>query len=122
MECTFAGTNGIKVLVSRRACTQSSSIASMGPRQRARSSAPRRIWRPTAASSSSSHRPMLATGTICCARSVRYEIVSWSDAVPTMDDGGDVPRSEEHTSELQYLMRISYADFCFKYKNHIHSH
>src|SRR3546814_13802373 len=63
----------------------------MGPRQRARSSAPLRIWRPTAASSSSSHRPMLATGTICCARSVRYEIVSWSDAVPTMDDGGDVP-------------------------------
>src|SRR3546814_6221672 len=24
------------------------------------------------------------------------------------------PRSEEHTSELQSLMRISYADFCFK--------
>src|SRR3546814_6542626 len=26
--------------------------------------------------------------------------------------GSDVPRSEEHTSELQSLMRISYADFC----------
>src|SRR3546814_2123754 len=25
-------------------------------------------------------------------------------------------RSEEHTSELQSLMRISYAVFCFKYK------
>src|SRR3546814_9338505 len=25
-------------------------------------------------------------------------------------------RSEEHTSELQSLMRISYADFCFKTK------
>src|SRR3546814_10624351 len=25
-------------------------------------------------------------------------------------------RSEEHTSELQSLMRISYADFCFKNK------
>src|SRR3546814_10176568 len=24
----------------------------------------------------------------------------------------EYPRSEEHTSELQYLMRISYADFC----------
>src|SRR3546814_3206157 len=26
-------------------------------------------------------------------------------------------RSEEHTSELQSLMRISYAVFCLKYKN-----
>src|SRR3546814_4123322 len=26
-------------------------------------------------------------------------------------------RSEEHTSELQSLMRISYADFCLKTKN-----
>src|SRR3546814_8600872 len=27
-------------------------------------------------------------------------------------------RSEEHTSELQSLMRISYAVFCLKTKNH----
>src|SRR3546814_8692033 len=27
-----------------------------------------------------------------------------------------VPRSEEHTSELQSLMRISYAVFCLKHK------
>src|SRR3546814_2096862 len=27
------------------------------------------------------------------------------------------PRSEEHTSELQSLMRISYAVFCLKHKN-----
>src|SRR3546814_4474734 len=27
-------------------------------------------------------------------------------------------RSEEHTSELQSLMRISYAVFCFTQKNH----
>src|SRR3546814_10845408 len=27
------------------------------------------------------------------------------------------PRSEEHTSELQSLMSISYADFCLKKKN-----
>src|SRR3546814_5347746 len=32
-----------------------------------------------------------------------------------------VSRSEEHTSELQSLMRISYAVFCLKKKNHIHS-
>src|SRR3546814_1498792 len=29
-------------------------------------------------------------------------------------------RSEEHTSELQSLMRISYAVFCLKKKNTIH--
>src|SRR3546814_9994051 len=35
------------------------------------------------------------------------------------DDGGAagrLPRSEEHTSELQSLMRISYAVFCLKKK------
>src|SRR3546814_7846968 len=32
-------------------------------------------------------------------------------------------RSEEHTSELQSLMRISYAVFCLKKKNHsTHTH
>src|SRR3546814_9672241 len=31
----------------------------------------------------------------------------------------DAPRSEEHTSELQSLMRISYAVFCLKKKTHI---
>src|SRR3546814_4993887 len=31
-------------------------------------------------------------------------------------------RSEEHTSELQSLMRISYAVFCLKKKNHNRSH
>src|SRR3546814_5252250 len=30
---------------------------------------------------------------------------------------GDCRRSEEHTSELQSLMRISYAVFCLKIKN-----
>src|SRR3546814_4025306 len=30
-------------------------------------------------------------------------------------------RSEEHTSELQSLMRISYAVFCLKKKNKIHN-
>src|SRR3546814_2291613 len=34
-----------------------------------------------------------------------------------------VARSEEHTSELQSLMRISYAVFCLKKKNqHTHIH
>src|SRR3546814_7659402 len=36
-----------------------------------------------------------------------------SGCVPS---GGKGPRSEEHTSELQSLMRISYAVFCLKKK------
>src|SRR3546814_5205713 len=32
------------------------------------------------------------------------------------DRGADIARSEEHTSELQSLMRISYAVFCLKKK------
>src|SRR3546814_3599952 len=32
------------------------------------------------------------------------------------------PRSEEHTSELQSLMRISYAVFCLKKKKQTHIH
>src|SRR3546814_10051641 len=33
----------------------------------------------------------------------------------------DAARSEEHTSELQSLMRISYAVFCLKKNNHTHN-
>src|SRR3546814_9531123 len=32
------------------------------------------------------------------------------------DKAGEIVRSEEHTSELQSLMRISYAVFCLKKK------
>src|SRR3546814_4591531 len=39
---------------------------------------------------------------------------SWSQ--PTRSEWADVARSEEHTSELQSLMRISYAVFCLKKK------
>src|SRR3546814_3221982 len=31
------------------------------------------------------------------------------------------PRSEEHTSELQSLMRLSYAVFCLQKKKHTHT-
>src|SRR3546814_6400643 len=37
---------------------------------------------------------------------------------PGCDPGRTAPRSEEHTSELQSPMRISYAVFCLK-KKHI---
>src|SRR3546814_3648604 len=36
--------------------------------------------------------------------------------------GAVAMRSEEHTSELQSLMRISYAVFCLKKKKHITLH
>src|SRR3546814_10100316 len=36
------------------------------------------------------------------------------------EDGEQKVRSEEHTSELQSLMRISYAVFCLKKKNKQH--
>src|SRR3546814_3852361 len=39
----------------------------------------------------------------------RFEIVDM--------DGRKIDRSEEHTSELQSLMRSSYAVFCLKKKN-----
>src|SRR3546814_1784116 len=44
-----------------------------------------------------------------------------SDSGPSSGGrGGRVQeRSEEHTSELQSLMRISYAVFCLKKKKHI---
>src|SRR3546814_10155531 len=37
-------------------------------------------------------------------------------ALDVVDDRRAGPRSEEHTSELQSLMRISYAVFCLKKK------
>src|SRR3546814_4186924 len=39
-----------------------------------------------------------------------------SAAGDTLTDGNISNRSEEHTSELQSLMRISYAVFCLKKK------
>src|SRR3546814_4738299 len=50
--------------------------------------------------------------------STNYENAFWEPATQTMyfGDGASTfyPRSEEHTSELQSLMRISYAVFCLK--------
>src|SRR3546814_5502128 len=40
----------------------------------------------------------------------------------TVTIDGDTLRSEEHTSELQSLMRISYAVFCLKKKKNIQFH
>src|SRR3546814_2559926 len=41
----------------------------------------------------------------------------WGDRWPVISGALSLHRSEEHTSELQSLMRISYAVFCLKKKN-----
>src|SRR3546814_4691130 len=49
----------------------------------------------------------------------------WHSAVAlfsAMIDSRRIPRSEEHTSELQSLMRISYAVFCLKKEQHLRKH
>src|SRR3546814_17511851 len=48
-----------------------------------------------------------------CNACVRKLVAIMHCASPTMSDAD---RSEEHTSELQSLMRISYAVFCLKQK------
>src|SRR3546814_4512930 len=48
----------------------------------------------------------------------------WSMRVPLIDGQGNfgsMDRSEEHTSELQSLMRISYAVFCLQKKKSINA-
>src|SRR3546814_7378699 len=54
-----------------------------------------------------------------------YTITNADGTTVTIDTPGDVltelqdnTRSEEHTSELQSLMRISYAVFCLKKKTY----
>src|SRR3546814_9855231 len=51
-------------------------------------------------------------------------INSYVIVIPVQEDGyqGRFYRSEEHTSELQSLMRISYAVFCLKTKKKTNQH
>src|SRR3546814_1061335 len=53
------------------------------------------------------------------------ELDAMDDVPPQLADpaavlAAELARSEEHTSELQSLMRISYAVFCLKKKKTIH--
>src|SRR3546814_4625785 len=48
-----------------------------------------------------------------------FSCLSCTSATPAGSPSCDKWRSEEHTSELQSLMRISYAVFCLKKKKHI---
>src|SRR3546814_7852000 len=49
---------------------------------------------------------------------IASEVVARLGAMGVRLIGTDAARSEEHTSELQSLMRISYAVFCLKKKTH----
>src|SRR3546814_5012306 len=44
----------------------------------------------------------------------QFRFVTAADGEYIFADAHHAPRSEEHTSELQSLMRISYAVFCLK--------
>src|SRR3546814_3169287 len=46
----------------------------------------------------------------------RFLAAGRGDHPDALDAGNGILRSEEHTSELQSLMRISYAVFCLKKK------
>src|SRR3546814_8093022 len=57
----------------------------------------------------------MMTGNKAAVRSVKWP--NDYDVDATVEIGPLQERSEEHTSELQSLMRISYAVFCVKKKN-----
>src|SRR3546814_3716923 len=66
-------------------------------------------------------------GRWCCCVSTTKRVpwAWWSIALPitgSVKSSRRCRRSEEHTSELQSLMRISYAVFCLKKKNKIKTH
>src|SRR3546814_15682095 len=99
--------------------TSSATRTAMGP---ATESSPRRIGRcryhaqafTTSASTASPGSSLRKRKPSYCPRKPR------PNAAPSEPSAGKQPahdmRSEEHTSELQSLMRISYAVFCLKKK------
>src|SRR3546814_8105427 len=78
-------------------------------------------WRATPTNSLRTHRRCTTSGRIysVTANPVGKGIDS-VQALGVAIEGEVAKRSEEHTSELQSLMRISYAVFCLKKKNTQH--
>src|SRR3546814_5915093 len=64
-------------------------------------------------------RPLVALNAERYAREAdfRFALVHTNEAAESIGLYAGEQRSEEHTSELQSLMRISYAVFCLKKKN-----
>src|SRR3546814_9664688 len=69
-------------------------------------------WQISADSASATARPSVSSVSLCA--SFWNAIIS----APPPDHIRLMKRSEEHTSELQSLMRISYAVFCLTKKKH----
>src|SRR3546814_10281141 len=64
------------------------------------------------------HRPAWPRSHTTAATARLSPAIAWAARpVPICCSIATIPRSEEHTSELQSLMRISYAVFCLKKKN-----
>src|SRR3546814_4772628 len=61
-----------------------------------------------------SHVPRIKAGSSFIRRDVEKSLLQYGAAI-------DAVRSEEHTSELQSLMRISYAVCCLNKKKHNHN-
>src|SRR3546814_10722611 len=82
--------------------------------RRSRTRCPDDEWRAKAGSAGggSGLHPVLSRGVA----GLRPDCAPWFCARGN-HAGFPPPRSEEHTSELQSLMRISYAVFCLKKKN-----
>src|SRR3546814_2367373 len=62
------------------------------------------------------HHELAGGGDVIAAGAVAAGAADVDGAGPALDGGHLAARSEEHTSELQSLMRISYAVFCLKNK------
>src|SRR3546814_6812805 len=71
---------------------------------------------PSPTSASSDHSPVSRRGSGIAIWPARKRPLQLYVVIPYGNDS-DAPRSEEHTSELQSLMRISYAVFCLTQKN-----
>src|SRR3546814_5219280 len=73
-------------------------------------------WRRPAPETAPVHAKAAGLYMICTMNKHEVEAEGYHDAL-MLDHRGFAVRSEEHTSELQSLMRISYAVFCLKKKN-----
>src|SRR3546814_5171886 len=97
-----------RVLSPSRAALRSSLIRWLEPLQRTPDRRSRRARHRSSASSRVSHEP------VACEKAslTSFRVAHLSSRVYR-----HTARSEEHTSELQSLMRLSYAVFCLKQKN-----
>src|SRR3546814_8207349 len=80
-------------------------------------SCPRSGSPPEIATTPTMRRTTSSSGRKTLARHRSRTVTTAQVRLPTADTlAADQPRSEEHTSELQSLMRTSYAVFCLKQK------